>query len=154
MVPISQDALAREARGHQASGGRVVFTNGCFDLLHPGHIELLRQARALGDVLIVAINDDAGVRRLKGEDRPIFPENERAEILAALEMVDYVCTFSEDTPLEVILKVRPDVLVKGADWTDNIVGAEEVKGWGGRVVAIPVVAGKSTTGIVERAQKG
>jgi rfaE bifunctional protein nucleotidyltransferase chain/domain len=150
VVPTSQDSVARAARGLQASGGKVVFTNGCFDILHPGHIELLRQARQLGDALVVAINSDSSVQRLKGAGRPIFPEKERAEILAALEMVDYVCTFDEDTPLEAILKIRPDILVKGADWTDNIVGEPEVKGWGGKVVAIPLIAGKSTTGIIER----
>jgi len=132
-----------------------VFANGCFDILHPGHIELLHKAKALGDALVVAINSDSSVTRLKGKGRPLFPENERAEILAAMEMVDYVCAFEEDTPLEVILKIHPDVLVKGADWgLDNIVGRSEVEGWGGRVVAIPLVAGKSTTGIIERILQG
>jgi D-beta-D-heptose 7-phosphate kinase/D-beta-D-heptose 1-phosphate adenosyltransferase len=111
---------------------------------------LLEQARRLGDALVVAINSDASVRRLKGPNRPIFPEDERAEILQALEMVDYVCTFDEDTPLEAILKIRPDVLVKGADWADNIVGSSEVEGWGGKVVALPLVEGQSTTGVIER----
>jgi D-beta-D-heptose 7-phosphate kinase/D-beta-D-heptose 1-phosphate adenosyltransferase len=147
----SQDSVAQQARRHQNSGKRVVFTNGCFDVLHPGHIELLAQARRLGDALVVAINSDDSVRRLKGRDRPIFPESERAEVLAALEMVDYVCTFQEDTPLEVILKIRPDILVKGADWeTQGIVGRSEVEKWGGQVVALPLVAGQSTTGIIER----
>ena len=150
MVPLSQDSVALKARGLQASGGRVVFTNGCFDILHSGHIELLRRARELGDALIVAINDDASVRRLKGPNRPIFPENERAETLSALEMVDYVCSFSEDTPLQAILKIRPDILVKGADWLDNIVGQAEVESWGGKVVAVPLVSGKSTTDIIGR----
>ena len=150
MAPLSQDALALIARGLQASGRRVVFTNGCFDILHPGHIEILRQARALGDALIVAINSDSSVRRLKGSDRPIFSQIERAEILSALEMVDYVCVFEEDTPLEAILKIRPDVLVKGADWVENIVGQTEVEGWGGKVVAVPLVPGKSTTRIIDR----
>jgi rfaE bifunctional protein nucleotidyltransferase chain/domain len=147
----SLDNVANEAHALQQSGKRVVFTNGCFDILHAGHVDLLRRARALGDVLVVAVNSDASVRRMKGPNRPIIPENERAELLAGLEMVDFVCTFDEDTPLEAILKIRPDVLVKGADWiNDGIVGRAEVEGWGGKVVALPLVEGKSTTGIVER----
>lgn len=146
----SRDSISQEARRLQSSGKKVVFTNGCFDVLHPGHLELLKRARALGDVLVVAINSDASVRRLKGPNRPLFPENERGEILSALNMVDYVCTFDEDTPLEAILAIRPDVLVKGADWVDNIVGSSEVEGWGGKVIALPLVEGLSTTGIIER----
>jgi len=143
--------VAAEAHRLQAQGQRVVFTNGCFDLLHPGLIESLRAARALGDALVVAINTDASVRRNKGQSRPIFAENERAEILAALEPVDYVTTFDEDTPLETILAIRPDILVKGADWgLDGIVGREEVESWGGTVVALPLVDGQSTSGIIER----
>ena len=139
-----------ETRRLQSSGKKVVFTNGCFDVLHPGHLDLLKRARVLGDVLVVAINGDSSVKRLKGPNRPVFPEQERAEILAALDVVDYVTAFDEDTPLEAILAIRPDVLVKGADWTDNIVGSREVEGWGGKVVALPLIEGKSTTGIVER----
>jgi D-beta-D-heptose 7-phosphate kinase/D-beta-D-heptose 1-phosphate adenosyltransferase len=146
----SRVSIASEARRLQSSGKKVVFTNGCFDLLHPGHLDLLTRARALGDALIVAINSDTSVKRLKGPNRPVFPEHERAEILAALNMVDYVCAFDEDTPLEAILEIRPDVLVKGADWTDNIVGSREVEGWGGKVIALPLVEGQSTTGIIER----
>ena len=133
------------------SGKKVVFTNGCFDILHAGHIDLLQRARDLGDVLVVAINSDASVHELKGSNRPIVPEQERAELLAGLDMVDFVCAFDEDTPLEAIVKMRPDVLVKGADWGINdIVGRAEVEGWGGKVVALPLIEGKSTTGIVER----
>ena len=147
----SLELIAQKTRGLQASGKKVVFTNGCFDILHPGHIELLKQARDCGDALVVAINTDASVRRFKGANRPIIPEQERAELLAALEVVDFVCTFDEDTPLEAILKVRPDILVKGADWgLDGIVGRSEVEGWGGKVIALPLVQGVSTTGIVER----
>jgi D-beta-D-heptose 7-phosphate kinase/D-beta-D-heptose 1-phosphate adenosyltransferase len=147
----SLEVIAESTKRLQAAGKRVVFTNGCFDILHPGHIDLLRRARDLGDVLVVAVNTDASVRRLKGADRPILPETERTELLAALEMVDFVCTFDQDTPLEAILKVRPDVLVKGADWgLDGIVGKREVDGWGGRTVALPLVEGQSTSGIVER----
>jgi len=128
----------------------VVFTNGCFDIIHPGHLDLLTNARQLGDALVVAINSDNSVRRLKGPERPVFPEEERAEILKALHMVDFVCTFDEDTPLETILIIHPDILVKGADWTANIVGQREVEEWGGKVVALPLVAGQSTTGVIER----
>jgi rfaE bifunctional protein nucleotidyltransferase chain/domain len=146
----SRDSIAQQARRLQASGKKVVFTNGCFDVLHPGHLDLLTRARALGDALVVAINSDSSVRRLKGPNRPVFPENERGEILSALSVVDFVCTFDEDTPLDAILEIRPDILVKGADWNNNIVGSREVEGWGGKVVALPLVEGHSTTGIIER----
>ena len=148
---LSIDAVAAQTRVLQQSGKKVVFTNGCFDILHPGHIDLLYRARALGDVLVVALNSDASVRRLKGANRPIFNERERVELLAALEMVDFVCTFDEDTPLQSILAIRPDILVKGADWlAEGIVGSAEVERAGGRVVALKLVDGQSTTGIVER----
>jgi len=146
----SLQAVAKEAHGLQGLGRRVVFTNGCFDILHSGHIDLLRRARALGDALVVAINSDPSVARVKGPNRPIIPQQERAELLDGMEMVDFVCTFEEDTPLEAILHIRPDVLVKGADWTANIVGQPEVERWGGTVVALPLVYGCSTTGIIER----
>lgn len=146
----SAHAVGEKVRTLQSSGKAVVFTNGCFDILHSGHIDLLRRARSLGDVLVVAINTDASVARMKGPNRPIIPEQERAEVLDAMEMVDFVCTFDEDTPLSAILTIRPDVLVKGADWTANIVGQSEVEAWGGRVVALPLLPGRSTTGIVER----
>lgn len=150
-MPIhSRDSVAEQVRRLQASGKKIVFTNGCFDVLHPGHLDLLTRARSLGDALVVAINGDVSVKRLKGPNRPIFPETERGEILSALEAVDYVCTFNEDTPLETIVDVRPDILVKGADWVDNIVGSEEVEGWGGKVIALPLVPGQSTTGVIER----
>jgi rfaE bifunctional protein nucleotidyltransferase chain/domain len=147
----SLETISKLTRALQRSGKKVVFTNGCFDLLHSGHIDLLRRGRDLGDALVVAINTDNSVCRMKGSDRPIVPERERAELLAGLEMVDFVCSFDEDTPLEAILKIRPDILVKGADWgIDGIVGRAEVEGWGGKVIALPLVNGKSTTGIVER----
>jgi rfaE bifunctional protein nucleotidyltransferase chain/domain len=149
MVPTLQ-AVAAEVRRLQASGKKVVFTNGCFDILHSGHVDLLARARMLGDALVVAINTDASVRRMKGPNRPIIPQDERAELLAGLDVVDFVCTFDEDTPLEAILAIRPDVLVKGADWTANIVGQTEVESWGGKVAALPLIDGHSTTGIVER----
>lgn len=133
-------------------GLRVVFTNGCFDLLHPGHTRYLAEARALGDCLMVAVNSDRSVRALKGPGRPVFPEAERAEILAALEAVSYVTIFDEVTPQKVIALMLPQVLVKGADWGhDQIVGREEVEAAGGRVVSIPVVQGFSTSGLIEAA---
>jgi rfaE bifunctional protein nucleotidyltransferase chain/domain len=137
------------------NGRRIVFTNGCFDLLHPGHIGSLEQARALGDALIVGLNSDASVRQLKGPGRPVLPERERAEILAALECVDAVVIFDELTPRKVIARLLPDVLVKGGDWPgDQIVGREEVEAAGGRVVSIPVVPGYSTTAILRTIREG
>ena len=144
------EAVARFGPGKRA-GPRVVFTNGCFDLLHPGHIRSLEEARALGDVLIVGLNSDASVRKLKGAGRPVIPEDERAEILAALECVDAVVIFGEPTPRETIARLLPDVLVKGGDWgSDKIVGREEVEAAGGRVVSVPVVRGYSTTEILRK----
>lgn len=129
-----------------------MFTNGVFDLLHAGHIALLEAARAAGDALVVGVNTDASVRRLgKGADRPLVAEGERARVLAALAAVDCVVLFDEDTPLALIERLRPDVLVKGADYAPAaIVGAAEVEGWGGRVVRVPLVAGKSTTDLVRK----
>jgi rfaE bifunctional protein nucleotidyltransferase chain/domain len=146
----SLQATADEVRTLQAVGKKIVFTNGCFDILHSGHIGLLRRARALGDALVVGINSDGSVQRMKGRGRPIITASERAEILDGLEMVDYVCVFEEDTPLAAILTIRPDVLVKGADWIANIVGQPEVEGWGGKVAAVPLLEGRSTTSVIER----
>jgi D-beta-D-heptose 7-phosphate kinase/D-beta-D-heptose 1-phosphate adenosyltransferase len=130
-----------------------VFTNGCFDLIHAGHIRLFREAARLGDVLIVALNSDASVRRLKGRSRPIFPLRERLEILAAIEDIDYVTSFSEDTPRRIIAALLPDVLVKGGDWQpDQVVGREEVEAAGGRVVIIPYLEGRSTSSIIRRSE--
>jgi len=132
----------------------VVLTNGCFDLLHAGHVALLEAARREGDVLVVAINSDASVRRLKGDGRPLVPEPERAEALRALEAVDRVVAYDEDTPLAVVTALRPDVLVKGADWAeDRIVGRAEVEAAGGRVVRVALVPGRSTTTLVERIRR-
>jgi D-beta-D-heptose 7-phosphate kinase/D-beta-D-heptose 1-phosphate adenosyltransferase len=148
------EAILRFGR-EKRNGRRIVFTNGCFDLLHPGHIGLLEQARALGDSLIVGLNSDASVRKLKGAGRPVLPELERAEILAALECVDAVVIFDEPTPREVIARLLPDVLVKGSDWPgDQIVGREEVEAAGGRVVSISVVPGYSTTEILRKIREG
>lgn len=129
----------------------MVFTNGVFDLLHPGHIDLLTTARAAGDALVVGLNSDDSVRRLKGPSRPIRGEADRAYVLAALECVDQVVTFSEDTPLELVNRLRPDVIVKGGDYDeDTIVGAREVTSWGGRVIVVPLTPNQSTTKIIER----
>jgi rfaE bifunctional protein nucleotidyltransferase chain/domain len=145
--------LARR-QAWRSEGRRVVFANGCFDLLHPGHVALLESARALGDVLVVAINSDASVRALKGTGRPLVPEAERAEALGALEAVDAVVVYDEPTPREIVAALRPDVLVKGADWAeDAIVGREEVEAAGGKVARIPLVPGRSTTALVERIRR-
>jgi D-beta-D-heptose 7-phosphate kinase/D-beta-D-heptose 1-phosphate adenosyltransferase len=130
--------------------GRVVFTNGVFDLLHPGHVDVLLGARRAGDHLVVGLNSDASVRRLKGPERPVRSEAERAYVLAALEMVDCVVLFEQDTPLELIRTLRPDVLVKGGDYHEGtIVGAPDVRGWGGDVRVIPLTPGQSTTNIIQ-----
>ena len=130
-------------------GRKVVFTNGCYDILHPGHIRLLESARSLGDILILALNTDASVQRIKGPTRPLIAQAERAELAAALEAVDAVTFFDEDTPRELIAAVLPDVLIKGADWAHFIAGREEVEAAGGEVLALPLEPGYSTTGILE-----
>jgi D-beta-D-heptose 7-phosphate kinase/D-beta-D-heptose 1-phosphate adenosyltransferase len=138
------DRLKRE-------GKKVVFTNGCFDILHAGHTRYLREARKLGDTLILALNSDSSVRSIKGPMRPIVPEAERAEVVAALDSVDYVTVFDELTPLELIEFLRPDVIVKGGDWAEkDIVGAEAVRKWGGRVAIMPEIEGASTTNIIDK----
>jgi rfaE bifunctional protein nucleotidyltransferase chain/domain len=150
---VRQDELIVQAAARKRNGERVVFTNGCFDLLHPGHIRCLEAARSLGDLLIVAVNSDASVRGNKGPARPVVPESERAELLAALACVDYVTIFAEPTPRELIAKIAPHILVKGGDWeSDRVVGREEVGAVGGRVVQIPVVAGFSTTALIQKAR--
>jgi len=131
--------------------GKVVFTNGVFDLLHPGHVDVLTAARSRGDTLIVGINTDESVARLKGPDRPVRNQAERAFVLAALEAVDLVVLFEQDTPLELVRALRPDVIVKGGDYTvDSIVGASEVQAWGGEVVVVPLTPGQSTSSIIEK----
>jgi rfaE bifunctional protein nucleotidyltransferase chain/domain len=130
---------------------KVVFTNGCFDILHVGHIRYLRKARSLGDFLVVGLNTDRSVREIKGQKRPIVPQDERAEVLAALEFVDYVVLFDEPDPFALIEKVKPTILVKGADWPkDKIIGRDVVEKAGGRVVRIPLVPGASSTGVIEK----
>ena len=148
MVVSQSELLARRQNWRERSR-KVVFTNGCFDLIHPGHVRLLETARAKGDVLVVAINSDDSVRRLKGPKRPILPQTDRAEILAAMAAVDAVTVFSEDTPCVLLERLLPDVLVKGADWSHWIAGREIVEGSGGEVVAIPFEEHYSTTDLVQ-----
>lgn len=131
------------------AGKTVVFTNGCYDILHPGHIRLLEQARSLGDILILALNTDLSVQRLKGPSRPLIAQQDRADLACALEAVDAVTFFDEDTPRELIAEVLPDILIKGADWAHFIAGREEVEAAGGRVMALPLEPGYSTTNMVE-----
>jgi D-glycero-beta-D-manno-heptose 1-phosphate adenylyltransferase len=148
---ISHAGVAAFVSEQRAAGRRIVFTNGVFDLLHPGHLRYLQEARALGDLLIIGLNADESVRRNKGPARPINPQDERAEVLSALACVDAVVIFGEDTPADIIRLVQPDILVKGADWAaDAIVGRDTVESRGGRVVRIPIEQGYSTTTIVER----
>ncbi len=147
---LGRAEMAAERRRLRERGETLVFTNGCFDLLHPGHVRYLQQAKDLGDRLVVAVNGDETVRRLKGEGRPLTPLAERMEILAALASVDYVVAFEEETPFEVIEEIVPDVLVKGGDWTpDRIVGRERVEKEGGKVLSLPYAPGYSTSGILE-----
>jgi len=151
---VSQNELLKLTAPENRNGRRLVFTNGCFDLLHPGHVRCLAAARELGDILVVAVNSDSSVRQIKGDGRPFVPQNDRAEMLAALASVDYVIIFDEPTPRELIARVRPDVLVKGADWgPDKIVGREEVEAAGGRVISIPIVEGYSTSRLIERIRR-
>ncbi len=148
---IEQIEMLEERERLRRSGKQLVFTNGCFDLLHSGHVRYLKHARSLGDALVVALNSDASVRALKGPGRPILDENERAEVMAALEAVDYVIVFDEETPQQVIARLLPDVLVKGGDWAlDEIIGRREVEAEGGMVLSLPYIEGSSTTGIIER----
>lgn len=146
----SRPQLVEARAAWRASGNRVVFTNGCYDLLHPGHVRLLERARALGDILILALNSDDSVQRLKGPARPLLGQQQRAELAAALEAVDAVTFFSEDTPRELIAEVLPDVLVKGADWSHFIAGREEVEAAGGQVLTLPLEPGYSSTSIEQR----
>ena len=151
-------ATVEELKGMVAAaksrGKKIVFTNGCFDLLHLGHLRLLREAKRLGDLLVVALNSDGSVKQIKGPERPIFPENERAELIASLEMVDYVTIFEEADPKNLLSELKPDVLVKGGDWPeDQVVGKDAVERDGGRVVVVPYLKGHSTTAIIERMRR-
>jgi rfaE bifunctional protein nucleotidyltransferase chain/domain len=151
---VSQEELMLLTAREKRDGRRVVFTNGCFDLLHPGHVRCLAEARALGDLLVVAINSDQSVRGNKGPERPLVPQNDRAEVLAALSSVDYVTIFDEPTPRDLIARLLPSILVKGADWgPHDVVGREEVEAAGGRVVSIPLAPGYSTTILLQKIRK-
>jgi rfaE bifunctional protein nucleotidyltransferase chain/domain len=151
---LDRQELIRVREGLRGEGRSLVFTNGCFDLLHPGHVRYLAAARALGDALVVALNSDRSVRVLKGEGRPILSEKERAEVIAALEAVDYVIVFDEETPRELVAELLPDVLVKGGDWpVDQIAGRQEVEAAGGKVLSLPFVEGASSTDIIERIKR-
>lgn len=151
---LTREEAAAFAERIRARGGTVVFTNGVFDLLHPGHVRYLREARALGDALIVAVNSDASVRANKGPGRPINPERERAELLLALGCVDAASIFDEDTPHAIVSAIKPDILVKGADWgPDNIIGRDVVEARGGRVVRIDLAPGFSTTAVIDKVRR-
>jgi rfaE bifunctional protein nucleotidyltransferase chain/domain len=146
-------ALVEARAGWRRAGKTVVFTNGCYDILHPGHIRLLEKARSLGDLLILALNTDASVARLKGPTRPLIPESERCRMALMLEAIDAVTLFDEDTPRELIAEVLPDILIKGADWAHFIAGRQEVEAAGGKVMALALEPGFSTTNIVEELLK-
>ena len=148
---LERGALRNKLEVLRKKGKKIAFTNGCFDILHVGHVRYLREAKKTADVLVLALNSDSSVRSIKGEKRPLINEKERAEILAALEFINFVTIFEESTPLELIKYLKPDILIKGGDWPEEkVVGREEIKKWGGRVVIIPEIEGKSTTNIVEK----
>lgn len=151
MPVFSVQELSVIVRKLQGDGKKIVFTNGVFDILHRGHVQYLNQARELGDLLVVAVNSDESVKRIKGEKRPVVPEGDRAFVISNLKSVDYVCVFGEDTPYETIKSIQPDVLVKGADWKiEDVVGKDIVEARGGKVVTIDYMEGRSTTNIINR----
>ncbi len=148
---LSRHELKKEIEKLKKAGKKIIFTNGCFDILHTGHTRYLREARKLGDILIVGLNSDASVRAIKGPQRPIVPQAERADIMASLESVDFVILFDEATPLELIEYLKPHTIVKGGDWAEkDIVGGQAVRKWGGTVAVIPEIKGASTTNIIEK----
>ena len=150
----SLDEIKQIAANAKNAGKNIVFTNGCFDLLHRGHVHLLREAKALGDILVVGVNSDRSVQKIKGPDRPILPETDRGALLGAMEMVDYVVFFDEPDPVNVIVALRPNVLVKGGDWSvDQVIGSDIVENDGGKVTLIPYLKGFSTTEIIERIKR-
>lgn len=154
MEKIDNSAALEAIAKHRERKERVVFTNGCFDILHVGHVRYLQRARELGEVLVIGLNSDESVKRLKGRSRPILPLDERRELLLALRAVDYVCVFAEDTPFEIIAQVRPDVLVKGGDWpVEKIVGHDYVASYGGKTYSLPYIEGRSTTEIIAQILK-
>ena len=148
---LNRDILYNFCDLLKQSGKKIVFTNGCFDIVHSGHIHILKEAKKQGDILILGLNSDSSIKRLKGESRPIFKEEERLELLSSFEFIDYIVVFDEDTPLEVIKLIRPDVLVKGADYKDKyVVGTNEIKEYGGELVLVDLVEGRSTTNVIEK----
>jgi len=148
---LTWEELKKEADRLRGEGKKIAFTNGCFDILHVGHVQYLREARKTGDILVLGLNSDASVRAIKGGKRPLVPQGERAEVVASLMSVDYVAVFDETTPLNLIMHLRPDILVKGGDWEEEeVVGREAVRSWGGKVVIVPMTDGASTTRIVEK----
>ena len=148
---VTWEALKKQVERVRGEGKKIAFTNGCFDILHVGHVRYLREARKMGDLLILGLNSDASVRAIKGEKRPLVPQGDRAEVVASLASVDYVTLFDEMTPLKLIEYLRPDVLVKGGDWKEElVVGGDAVRSWGGRIVIVPLTEGASTTSIVEK----
>jgi rfaE bifunctional protein nucleotidyltransferase chain/domain len=148
---VTWEALNKQVERERGEGKKIAFTNGCFDILHVGHVRYLREARKTGDILILGLNSDASVRAIKGERRPLVTQEDRAEVVASLASVDYVTLFDEMTPLKLIEYLRPDVLVKGGDWKEElVVGGDAVRSWGGRIVIVPLTEGASTTTIVEK----
>jgi rfaE bifunctional protein nucleotidyltransferase chain/domain len=148
---VTWKELKEQVERVRGGGLKIAFTNGCFDILHAGHCQYLREARKTGDILILGLNSDASVRQIKGEKRPLVPQGERAEVVASLEVIDYVTLFDDPTPLRLIEYLRPDVLVKGGDWKEeSVVGGDAVRSWGGRIVIVPLTEGISTTNIVEK----
>ncbi|MDD4241008.1 MAG: D-glycero-beta-D-manno-heptose 1-phosphate adenylyltransferase [Smithellaceae bacterium] len=148
---LDRTALRETLDVLRKEGKKIAFTNGCFDILHVGHVRYLQEARKTADVLVLGLNSDSSVRAIKGEKRPLVTESERAEVLAALECIDFVTIFPELTPLDLICFLKPDILIKGGDWPeDQVVGGKEIREWGGHVTIVPEVAGKSTTNIVEK----
>jgi rfaE bifunctional protein nucleotidyltransferase chain/domain len=149
-----REELKKELERIRKEGKKIAFTNGCFDILHVGHVRYLRDAKKTADILILALNSDSSVRAIKGEKRPLIPQEERADVLAGLESIDYITIFDEQTPLELINYLKPDVLIKGGDWTEeSIVGRDAVRSWGGRVIVIPEIERASTTNIVDKVLK-
>ncbi len=151
---LNRKTLQEKLAALRQENKKIAFTNGCFDILHVGHVRYLRAAKRTADVLVLALNSDSSVQSIKGEQRPLVPEEERAEIMAALEFIDFVTIFPELTPKELINYLKPDIIIKGGDWPeDKVIGGDDVKKWGGRVILIPFVEGKSTTNIVEKIKK-
>ncbi|MBU0575154.1 MAG: D-glycero-beta-D-manno-heptose 1-phosphate adenylyltransferase [Proteobacteria bacterium] len=151
---LTWEELKKEADRLRGKGKKIAFTNGCFDILHVGHVQYLREARKTGDLLILGLNSDASVQAIKGEKRPLVPQGERAEVVASLMSVDYVTVFDETTPLKLIEYLRPDILVKGGNWKEEeVVGRDAVRSWGGKVVIVQMTEGASTTNIVEKIRR-